>query len=92
VRGKREVRYVVCRLEDPRQPEGRRQAIACYPYLDLAKKEADRHGPDARVDAEGGTYSSDGMRTRQTRWQTDWTNHNIYQGREKKRHVPEVYD
>jgi hypothetical protein len=92
VRGKREVRYVVSRLDDPDDPESRRHPIGCYPYLDLAKREADRVAPGSCVDAEGGTYSCDGMHTRQTQWQTDWTNHNIYQGREKKRRVPEVYD
>jgi hypothetical protein len=91
VRGKREVRYVVSRLEDPDNPRSGREAIACYPYLDLAKKEADRHGPGACVDAEGGTYSSDGMQHRHTRWQTDWVNQNIYQGRQKRRPIPEGY-
>jgi hypothetical protein len=96
VRGKREVRYVVCRLEDPADPASRRHSMGCYPFLDLAKKEADRVGPEARVDAEGGTYSSDGAHSRHTQWQTDWTNPGVYQGRERRRRLPvpevEVYD
>jgi hypothetical protein len=92
VRGKREVRYVVSRLEDPADPESRRNSTGCYQYLDLAKKEADRLGPEARVDAEGGSYSSDGIHSRHTHWQTEWTNPDVYQGREKRRRIPEVCD
>jgi len=92
VRGKREVRYVVSRLEDPDDPESGRHPIGCYPYFDLAKREADRVAPGSCVDAEGGTYSSDGTHARYTQWQADWINLNIYQGRERRRHAPEIYD
>jgi len=92
VRGKREVRYVVSRLADPDDPESGRHPIGCYPSLDLAKREADRAAPGSCVDAEGGTYSSDGSLTRHTQWQADWINPNIYQGRERGRRTPEVYD
>jgi hypothetical protein len=90
VRGKREVRYVVFSLEDPDDPESRRHPIGSFPYLDVAKKEADRYGPGSCIDAEGGCYSSEG--SRHARWQADWVNLNIYQGREKRRRAPEVYD
>ncbi len=86
------MRYVVSRLEDPADPESRRHSIGCYPYLDLAKKEADRLGPEAYVDAEGGSYSSDGLHCRHTHWQTEWINPAVYQGRQKRASVPEVYD
>jgi hypothetical protein len=92
VRGKREVRYVVCRLENPDDPQGARHQIGCYPFLDLAKKEADRAGAGSSVDAEGGSYSSDGGHTRHTQWRTDWINLNVYRGREKRRPGSEVYD
>jgi hypothetical protein len=92
LRGKREVRYVVSRLEDPDNPASGRDQVGCYPHLDLAKKEADRLGRGGCVDAEGGTYSSDGAHTRFTQWRTDWINPNIYQGREKRRPAPEIYD
>jgi hypothetical protein len=92
VRGKREVRYVVSRLEDPDDPKSRRHRIGCYPYLDIAKKEADRVGPGSSVDAEGGSYSSDGMHTRHIQWQAEWINLNIYQGREKRRRAPDIHD
>jgi hypothetical protein len=90
MRGKREVRYVVSFLEDPGDPDSRRHSIGCYPFLDLAKREADRLGPEARVDAEGGTYCSEGIHNRRTQWQTEWTNPDVYQGREKRRRDPEV--
>ncbi len=90
MRSKREVRYVVSRLEDPTDPEGGRLEISSHPYLDLAKKEADRLAPGTCVDAEGGTYSSDGMHTRCTHWKADWTNLNVYQGRARRRRVPEL--
>jgi len=38
----------------------------------------------------GGTYSSDGMHTRCTHWKADWTNLNVYQGRARRRRVPEL--
>jgi hypothetical protein len=72
------VRYVVFRLKDPDNLEGEREAIAFHPYLDLAKKQADRIGFGACVDAEGGTYHSYGSYSRRTQWQADWTNRNLY--------------
>jgi hypothetical protein len=92
VRSKKEVRYVVSRLEDPDDPQGRRHALGSYPFLDLAKREADRLGPGTCVDAEGGTYSSDGAHNRYTQWRADWTNINVYRGRERKRRMPGVSD
>ncbi len=92
MRGKREVRYVVSRLDDPDDPESGRHPIGSFPFLDVAKREADRYGAGGRVDAEGGTYSSDGTRARHTQWQADWINPNIYQGREKRRRSSEIYD
>jgi hypothetical protein len=92
VRGKREVRYVVSRLDDPGDPESRRHPVGCFSYLDLAKREADRCGPGSCVDAEGGTYSADGMHSRHTQWQADWINPNIYEGRARRRLPPETYD
>ena len=91
VRGKREVRYIVFRLEDPNDPESTRQPIGCFPHLDLAKKEADRYGSGGTVDAQGGSYSFDGARARQNQWRTDWINPNIYQGRQKKRDGSELH-
>jgi hypothetical protein len=92
VRGKREVRYVVSRLEDPDDPAGKRDAIGLYSYLDIAKREADRLAPGTCVDAEGGTYSGDGGHGRRNGWQTDWTNLNVYQGRQRRRPQPEISD
>lgn len=82
----KEVRYVVSRLKDPTDPEGPREPIGWHPYLDLAKKHADRLGASACVDAEGGTYNLDGPYRRHGQWHKEWTNRNLYQG--KKRDVP----
>ncbi len=88
MRGKREVRYVVSRLENPDDPGGKRDAIGWYPHLDLAKREADRLAPGTCVDAEGGTYSFDAGYSRRSRWLTDWVNLNVYLGRQRGRHAP----
>ena len=88
MRGKREVRYVVSRLKDPDDPQGERERIGCYPFLEVAKSHADRTGPGTFVDAEGGTYHFDGASTRHTRWQAEWTNRDLYQGRKKRSPVP----
>jgi hypothetical protein len=90
VRSKKEVRYVVSRLKDPDDLEGEREAIGCHPYLDLAKKHADRLGPGTCVDAEGGTYYFDGPYRRREQWQVEWTNRNLYQGRKARSPAPEV--
>jgi hypothetical protein len=92
VRGKREVRYIVARLDDPGNPQGKREELGCFPFLDLAKREADRFGPGICVDAEGGTYSTDGLHSRHTQWQTDWTNLDIYRGRKRRRPAADLYD
>jgi hypothetical protein len=92
VRSKREVRYVVARLENPDDPQSPRFALSCHAFLDLAKKEADRLAPGTCVDAEGGTYASDGAHARCSHWHADWTNLNVYQGRERRRRAPELYD
>jgi hypothetical protein len=88
VRSKKEVRYVVSRLKNPDDLEGERERIGCHPYLELAKKHADRLGPDTFVDAEGGTYRVDGHCSRRIRWEVEWTNRNLYQGRKKRSPVP----
>jgi hypothetical protein len=90
VRSKREVRYVVSRLKDLEDLESERVAIGWYPFLDLAKNHADRMGPGTFVDAEGGTYYFDGPYGRRTLWQVEWTNRNLYQGRNKRSALPEV--
>jgi hypothetical protein len=90
VRSKRELRYVVSRLKDPDDLEGERETIGYHPYLDLAKKHADRLGPGTRVDAEGGTYYSDGSHARRTQWQVEWTNRDLYRGGKKRGPAPEV--
>jgi hypothetical protein len=90
VRSKKEVRYVVSRLKDPDDLEGERETIACHPYLDLAKKHADRLGPGTCVDAEGGTYYSDGPYRRRDQWQVEWTNRNLYQGGKRRSPTPGV--
>jgi hypothetical protein len=83
MRGKKEVRYVVSRLKNPDDLEGGRERIGCHPYLELAKSQADRMGPGTRVDAEGGTYYLDGPYGRRSRWEVEWTNHDLYRGRKK---------
>lgn len=92
VRGKREVRYIVSRLDDPDDPKGAREALGCFAFLDLAKREADRFGPGICVDAEGGSYSSNGMHSRQTQWRSDWVNLDIYRGRKRRRPASDLYD
>ncbi len=86
----KEVRYVVSRLKDPTDLESAREPIGWHPYLDLAKKHADRLGAGICVDAEGGTYQLSGPYRRRGRWQTDWTNRNLYQGHKKKIPLPEI--
>ncbi len=88
MRGKKEVRYIVSRLKDLDDLEGERETIGWYPYLELAKSQADRTGPGTLVDAEGGTYYVDGPYRRRTRWQVEWTNRNLYQGRKKSSPLP----
>jgi hypothetical protein len=87
---KKEVRYIVSRLKDPDDLQGEREPIGWHPYLDLAKKHADRVGPGTCVDAEGGTYHTDGPYRRRERWQAEWTNRNLYLGRQKAVPVSEV--
>ena len=86
------MRYVVSRLKDPDDLDGEREPIGSHPYLDLAKKHADRLGPGTCVDAEGGTYYSDGTYRRREQWQVEWTNRNLYQGGKKRSPAPEVQD
>jgi hypothetical protein len=88
VSSRKEVRYVVSRLEDPDDLESAREPIGWHPYLDLAKKHADRLGAGTCVDAEGGTYHSDGPYGRRQRWQAEWTNRNLYQGRKGSSPAP----
>ena len=91
MRRKKEVRYVVSRCKDPDDPEGERETMGSHPYLDLAKRHADRLGPGTRVDAEGGTYYSAGLYGRCDGWQVEWTNRDLYQGRKKRSSpLPEV--
>jgi len=75
---------------DPDDLEGEREAISCHPYLDLAKKQADRMGPGTCVDAQGGTFFFDGPHRHRERWQVEWTNRNLYQGGRKRSAIPEV--
>jgi hypothetical protein len=84
VRGKKEVRYIVSRLKDPDDLEGERERLGWHSSLELAKSHADRTGPGTFVDAEGGTYYFDGPYGRRMRWQVEWTNRNLYQGRKKR--------
>jgi hypothetical protein len=83
VRSQKEVRYIVSRLMDPGDLQGEREIIGSYPYLELARHQADRTGPGTFVDAEGGTYSFDSHYGRRSRWQVEWTNRNLYQGKKK---------
>lgn len=87
--GYKEVRYVVSRLLDPADVESARDPLGWHPYLDLAKKHADRMGAGTCVDAEGGTYHLDGSYKRRGQWQAEWTNRNLYQGGIKARRPPE---
>jgi hypothetical protein len=86
----KEVRYVVSRLTNPDDLDSEREPIGWHPFLDLAKKHADRLGLGTCVDAEGGTYDLDGPYRRRGHWQTEWTNRNLYQGGKKRRRVPEI--
>jgi hypothetical protein len=90
VSSKKEVRYVVSRLIDPADLESEREMISHHPYLDLAKKHADRVGPGTCVDAQGGTYLHDGPYRHHSCWQVEWTNRNLYQGGKKRAAKPEV--
>ena len=83
MRSKKEVRYIVFRLKDPGDLEGEREIVGRYPYLELARHQADRGGPGTFVDAEGGTYYFDSHYGRRSRWQVEWTNRNLYEGRKK---------
>jgi hypothetical protein len=88
VKGKKEVRYIVSRLKDPDDLEGEREMIGWHSYLEQAKSQADRTGPGTYVDAEGGTFYVDRSRPRCTRWQAEWSNRNLYQGRKKRSPAP----
>jgi len=90
VSSQKEVRYVVSWLKDPDDLDSAREPIACHPYLDLAKKHADRIGAGTCVDAEGGTYHLDGPYRRRGQWQTEWINRNLYQGGRKRSPAPEA--
>jgi len=90
VSSQKEVRYVVSRLEDPEDLESARKPIGWHPYLDLAKKHADREGAGTCVDAEGGCYQFDGPYRRRGHWHAEWTNRNLYQGRTKSSPAPEA--
>jgi hypothetical protein len=87
---RKEVRYVVSRLQDPDDPESARETIGWHPYLDLAKRQADRLAPGTCVDAEGGTYRLDSAYRRRECWQPEWINRNLYQGREKRTPLPSL--
>jgi hypothetical protein len=84
VRGKKEVRYVVCQAKNPDDLEGERVSLGWHPFLELAKSHADRTGPGTYVDAEGGTLYMDGSHGRHTLWEVEWTNRNLYEGRKKR--------
>jgi len=86
----KEVRYVVSRLEDPADLDSAREPIGWHPFLDLAKKHADRVGAGTCVDAEGGTYRLDGPYRRRGQWQPEWINRNLYQGGKSRGRSPEV--
>lgn len=84
----KEVHYVVSRLTDPADLESVREPIGWHPFLDLAKKHADRLGAGVCVDAEGGCYYLDGPYRRRANWRVEWTNRNLYQGRSKSKSPP----
>jgi hypothetical protein len=86
----KEVRYIVSRLVDPGDIEGARVPLDWHPYLDLAKKHADRVGAGTCVDAEGGSYRLDGSFRQRGQWQTEWTNRNLYQGGKRRSPAAEV--
>jgi hypothetical protein len=87
VRSKKEVRYIVSRPKNPDDLEGEREIVGCYPYLELARHQADRTGPGTFVDAEGGTYHFDSYHVRPSGWEAEWTNRNLYQGKKKASHA-----
>ena len=89
MRGKKDVRYIVSRLVDPDDLDGARETLGWYPFIELAKSHADRVGPGARVDAEGGTVYLGGPHGRSARWEVEWTNRDLYRGRKKRRPSPE---
>ena len=86
----KEVHYVVSRLKNPDDLEGERELIGWHPYLDLAKKHADRLGAGSCVDAEGGTYYLDGPYKRRGQWRAEWINRNLYQSGKKTGSISEV--
>ncbi|OFW58651.1 MAG: hypothetical protein A2133_07970 [Actinobacteria bacterium RBG_16_64_13] len=88
MRGKKEIRYIVCRLKDPDDLDSERETLGWHPFIELAKSQADRTGPGTFVDAEGGTLYFDGPSGRHTRWQVEWTNRNLYQGKNKRVRLP----
>jgi hypothetical protein len=86
----KEVRYIVSRLKNPDDLESEREPIGWHPYLDLAKKHADRVGCGACVDAEGGVYNLDGPYRRRGQWRIEWTNRNLYLGVTKEKPAREL--
>ena len=88
MRSKKALRYVVSRLKNPEDLEGEREMIGCHPCLELAKKQADSIGPDAFVDAEGGTYPGENHYRQRGSWRAEWINRDLYQGRKKRSVLP----
>ena len=88
MRGKKEVRYIVSRVKDPDDLESERERLGWHPSLELARSHADRTGLGTFVDAEGGTLYVDGPYGRRMRWQVEWINRNLCQGRKKRSPVP----
>ena len=86
--GKKEVRYIVSRLVDPDNPESERERLGWEPHLEPSQTHANRTGPGTFVDAEGGTFYFDGPHGRRTRWEVDWTNPNLYEGKKKRIQLP----
>jgi hypothetical protein len=80
----KEVRYVVCRLGDPGDLEGEREKIGWHQELGFAMSHADRTGPGTCVDAEGGTYYPSGPCGQHSRWEVEWVNRDVYEGRGRK--------
>lgn len=81
----KEVRYIMSRLRDPDDIDSAREPIGWHPYLDLAKKHADRIGAGACVDAEGGSCHPEGPYRRRGQWRAEWTNRNLYQAGKERR-------
>ena len=75
----RDVRYVVCRLGEPGEPEGEREEIGRHNELGLAINHANRIGPGLSVDAEVGVWHHRGPGARRSRWHVEWINRNVYQ-------------